>query len=80
MSTRSLSMNNYNMSFAFRVFCFSSRVLTLDIQWCAIQGAVSLISDIEGVHADPEKTTTFDSIWIFLQKYYSIVSGGWKVW
>ena len=50
------------MIFAFRVFCFSSRVLTLDIQWCAIQGAVSLISDIEGVHADPEKTTAFDPI------------------
>lgn len=46
-------MNNCNMIFAFRVFCFNSRMLTLDIQWCAIQGAVSRISDIEGVHAHP---------------------------
>ena len=73
-------MSNCNMIFAFRLFCFNSRVLTLDIQWCAIQGAVSRISDIEGVHADPEKTTAFDPIWIFLQKYYSIVSRGRKVW
>ena len=62
MSARSLSMNNCNMIFAFRLFCFNSRVLTLDIQWCAIQGAVSRISDIEGVHADPENTTAFDPI------------------
>lgn len=62
MSTRSLSMNNCNTIFAFRVFCFNSHVLTLDIQWCAIHGAVSLISDIEGVHADQEKTTAFDPI------------------
>lgn len=67
-------MNNCNMIFAFRVFCFNSRMLTLDIQWCAIQGAVSRISDIEGVHAHPGemKKQPFE---FCLQKYYSIVQG-----
>lgn len=49
-------MNNCNMILVFRVFCFISSMLTLDIQWCANQGAVSQISDIEGVPADPGKT------------------------
>ena len=62
MSTRSISMNSCNMFLAFRVFCFTSGVLTLDSHWCVIQGAGSLISDFEEVHADPEKTTVFDPI------------------